>query len=333
MRQFTSLCLLYIIVLSLGCTQVLVRKDPSLKDKGIRYWRPKPYLFIGPAGSEPQASAKPGDQSKGGNNETKLVQDPDKPTITEVSNFTKVSMTIRYMPDYNEEYSIRMTPGLGIGKLDIVLQDGWNLTTVGIQQDQQTAAILNSVAGLISAVHGGSPAASKDTKNASFNGDSSGGGVEQIFDASRDVPLGFYEPIIATDQCGRKSLFGWRYVGFMPYAGCPVEPCIGTPTVSCDPHELWGIFATKDALRFQRLSEMEEGVIGYGEKDNRPNLNDKRFKLLSQSNPKPSTDPTPESSETDEQSELCPPSRESSERNSNLFRNRRLSMNTSFRRK
>ena len=32
-----------------------------------------------------------------------------------------------------------------------------------------------------------------------------------------NIPFGFYEAVIARDPKGKKQLYGWRYVGFMPF--------------------------------------------------------------------------------------------------------------------
>jgi hypothetical protein len=163
-------------------------------------------------------------------------------------------MDIKYLPDYNEEYSIKLRPGLGVGSLQMQLQDGWNLTSVGMQTDQQTAQILGAVASIISAVRGGGAPAGGPSKTAVPKY----GAMELCVEAQRDVPLGFYEPVIATDPHGRKCLFGWRYVGFMPFTGCPVEPCVQPNVVTCSPDELWGIIATSNSIKFQRLSDIRD---------------------------------------------------------------------------
>src|SRR4051812_28494878 len=46
-------CFLVALLFSMGCTPGLrVTKNPGCLDHGIRYYRPKPYLFISPAAAE-----------------------------------------------------------------------------------------------------------------------------------------------------------------------------------------------------------------------------------------------------------------------------------------
>ncbi|OWK45821.1 hypothetical protein FRUB_02152 [Fimbriiglobus ruber] len=286
-------------LLLIGCTQAVVRKDPGPHDPGFRFYRPKPYLFIGPmeaddkkagdtaaapAKAAPKATPAKGqgqkkptvgppteaDQKIGELEDRvnelhaivneKVSDGPDAPAAPAAS--IKVTMQIKYMPDWNEEYSVRLRSGLGTGKLEFKLDDGWNLTSVGIETDQKIPELLNAIANLAGVAQGAKPAA------AAAAGQKKPGVVPAdanlfIVDTRPDVPLGFYEPIIATDTHGRKSLFGWRYVGFMPFAGCPVDVCVQPRTVTCDVAELWGLVAATGSLKFQRLSEIEAGANPY----------------------------------------------------------------------
>jgi hypothetical protein len=165
-------------------------------------------------------------------------------------------MEIKYLPDYNEEYSIKLRPGIGTGSLGINLQDGWNLTSVNMQTDQKLPELLTSLGGLIGAVTGKGGNASGGSGGTTKGG----GGASDTFvivDTRPDVPLGFYEPIVASDPNGRKSLFGWRYVGFMPFAGCAVTPCPETKVVTCTDADLYGLIATSDSIKFARLHEIQ----------------------------------------------------------------------------
>jgi hypothetical protein len=188
---------------------------------------------------------------------------PKKPGFVD-NNFVQISMQIKYLPDYNEEYSVKLRPGLGTGKLNFKLEDGWNLTSVGMESDQKTAEILGSVASIIGAVRGSStPKTSIKPNYMDMTDllDSLAGTSHFTIDTRPDVPLGFYEPIIATDPHGRKSLFGWRYVGFMPFAGCPVEVCAPKQTIECTYADLYGLIATPNSIKFQKLSEIKDGPI------------------------------------------------------------------------
>lgn len=283
-----------------GCTTVVVRKNPDDRDCGVRFWRPKPYLFIGPLAADPPAkdssdSSSSGKKSKGkskpgdDDNEADAAKGPvidpvHKSLIKKLTDidtklnamakdaaaaaeapkenlFTKVQMEVKYLPDYNEEYSIRLTPGLGIGTLNLTLQDGWNLTNVGQTTDQQTSQILGSIATLAATIKPGAAAAGGGGKANMLNAPEKNPTL--IIDAKKDVPLGFYEPIIATDPSGKKFLFGWRYVGFMPFSGCPVAPVVNENVVECSTDELWGMVVGKDSIKFQKLSEIRAGIVGY----------------------------------------------------------------------
>ena len=157
-----------------GCTRVVVNKNPSERDRGIRYYRPKPYLFITPGTTTSSESAAAftttcktiqnsdlkmqldDAQAKGivrtqatpvdyevSSEELPLAPIPggmERATMEKAADDpppgAKVSITMMYMPDFAEEYSIRLMPGLGIGELSLKLDDGWNLTSVGMKTDQ-----------------------------------------------------------------------------------------------------------------------------------------------------------------------------------------------------
>lgn len=274
-----------------GCTRVICKKDPGPCDRGFRFNRPKPYLFIGPAEAEAKKSdsgTKKTPSKTDGNNEDdsdldeqqdvevkgdikvsgKVEVKPNKPTPSEVKPpdatnlFTRVVIEIKYLPDYNELYSVKLQPGIGKGKLEFKLEDGWNLTSVGIETDQQLAQLISSIASLVGAVKPGGKAgggASPSTKATKEN-NRAYSEMEFLVDTRRDVPLGFYEPVIVTDEHGCKSLFGWRYVGFMPFAGCPVTPCIHSQPVDCDPSQIWGLIVADGSLKFDTLDHVSRGV-------------------------------------------------------------------------
>lgn len=257
-----------LLAAAVGCTRVVVHKDPGPHDHGFRYWRPKPYLFIGPLAPDEKkpagdAGGSGGDQ--GVRRDTTEIGADGKPKVTHVETVSsiKIAMQIKYLPDYNEEYSVKLKAGIGIGKLDIKLEDGWNLTSVGVQTDQQLPQLITAFGSLLSAATGGG-AKGKVTKEGTFVIDTQYTSKDlYIIDTRPDVPLGFYEPIIATDPHGKKSLFGWRYVGFMPFAGCPVQACVQPKAVTCETSDLWGIVATPTSIKFARLTDIESGANPY----------------------------------------------------------------------
>ena len=76
-------------VIATGCVpRTFVRKNPLPTDRGIRSYRPKPYLKV-----TPHVNAVNGEAST-----------------------TQVAVDLVYMPDFSEEYSIHARNGFGINK-------------------------------------------------------------------------------------------------------------------------------------------------------------------------------------------------------------------------
>src|SRR5579863_4067437 len=221
-------------VLISGCTpSVRVTKNPADNCDGIRYYRPKPYLLIMPAGlvhyqqekppaAVPKGSAKaeyPGNPSLYGDASTRSSDalrtvaakaDADGGNKTEiVASIKLVEIKLEYLPDFTEEYAISVRPGLGVAEVGITLQDGWNLTGINQKLDSKFAETLAAAAGIAktAASAGGAPRATQDFTPSQF--------------FASNVPFGYYEAVISADPNGCKRLYGWRYVGFMPTLTCP----------------------------------------------------------------------------------------------------------------
>lgn len=205
-----------------GCApRVIVRANPQPNDRGIRYYRPKPYLKVEPA---EVASEK---------NQTKIV-----PGLVRIS--------LAYLPDFSEEYSIDVRSGLGIASVGIKLEDGWNLTEISQQLDSQTDENTKAFASLLSAVGDVVPTASGSVTPA-----------VGFTVPARNVPIGFYESIIGRDNHGHKRLYGFRYVGFVPFAGCPID--MGGQQAACcnDPNSgLYGLSFVDGQMLFLPLDQM-----------------------------------------------------------------------------
>lgn len=277
--QWKAACALCAALMLVGCTRVVVKKDPGYDDKGFRYYRPKPYLFITPGTSSGGGGGggantfsiqqgKPLEIKTGQTgNAAEIAQagyqlsDTDA-DVTDANTFqklsapgapqapSKISIDLVYMPDFAEEYSVELKPGLGIGELSMELEDGWKLTSVGIKTDQQVDEIISSVAEVVEA--GGGLLAPRGDAT------SDGGapvGPHGIY--ATNVPFGFYEAVIACDPCGRKQLYGWRYVGFMPFQSCPTQPC-GMQTVGCetDVGTIFGLVWVNGILQFAEIGEI-----------------------------------------------------------------------------
>lgn len=273
-----------------GCTGVKVFKVNSPAQEGVRYYRPKPYLFI-------TGKAVPAEEPQGGPtltiqqqsplevkqaaetaysprcliNQATYLQDPPVMALPEVTlvpdqmsdhvdnnkpaTFTaeeppliEISMQLQYLPDFAEEYAIQYKPGLGSGKLKLTLENGWNLTSLDTEADQKTDEIIGSVASLIGAFP--APKAEISAMNALKKPIE----VPRIY--ATNVPFGYYEAIVACDPAtGKKQLYGWRYVGFMPFQACPVDPS-GSVPVCCDHGDIYGLAHVNGVLQFVRIGEI-----------------------------------------------------------------------------
>ena len=212
-----------LLIAAAGCTpRVIVRAHPTAADRGIRYYRPKPYLKVEPA----EVAIEKG--------QTTIV-----PGVVRVS--------LAYLPDFSEEYSIEVRSGLGIADVGIKLEDGWNLTEISQDLDSQTDENLRAVGEILSAVGDVVPTARESTspREASFTV------------PARNVPIGYYESVIGRDGRGCKRLLGFRYVGFIPFAGNAVD-CIGGPMgLGGDPLAgLYGLSFMDGQMVFLPLDQM-----------------------------------------------------------------------------
>lgn len=207
-----------------GCTpRVRVTANPGPGTDGIRYYRPKPYLKVVPA-------------------EVQVAKDASRiePGLVQIS--------LVYLPDFTEEYAIDVRPGLGIADVSLTLEDGWNLTEINQELDSQTDENLSAAGDLIKAVSGIVPTAA---------GDPSQGPQIEFTVPATDVPIGFYESVIGRGPDGRKRLYGFRYLGFLPYQTCPtamggsVAACCDDPTAS-----LYGLTFQGGRMVFRPLAAM-----------------------------------------------------------------------------
>ena len=224
-RARRMLPLFLLCLLASGCTpRVIVRAHPLPDDCGIRFYRPKPYLKVEPA------------EVAIDKNQTSLV-----PGLVRIS--------LAYLPDFSEEYAIDVRSGLGIANVGIKLQDGWNLTEISQELDSQTDENTKAFASLLSAVGDVVPTSSSGDRNATAS----------FTVPAHNVPIGFYESIIGLDAHGCKRLYGFRYVGFVPFAGCPLDMG-GSQSVCCDdPNSgLYGLSFVDGQMLFQLLAEMAQ---------------------------------------------------------------------------
>ncbi len=226
-RIATIAMILSIAIGLLGCTpRMRVIANPGPKDQGIRYYRPKPYLKVVPAEVQVSTSA----------NKNAIKVEPGF-----------VSINLEYLPDFSEEYSIDVRPGLGIADVSIKLDDGWNLTEINQKLDSQTDENISAAADVIKAIGSAVPTA----KGADSENDI------EFKVAATDVPIGYYESVIGCGPDGRKRLYGFRYIGFLPYEMCPTtmgggqKACCGDPMMP-----LFGLTFEEGRMVFKPLDSI-----------------------------------------------------------------------------
>lgn len=108
-------CLITIISLLLtGCAGVTVTKITPKNDnsaKGIRYYRPWPYLLVS--------------------------QDPN--------DATSLQLTTVYLPNIKENYAVNSQSGLGKLDATITLEDGWKLTQYSDKTDTKIPETIQAI--------------------------------------------------------------------------------------------------------------------------------------------------------------------------------------------
>ncbi|MDA0660888.1 MAG: hypothetical protein O2931_02200 [Planctomycetota bacterium] len=213
--------------LLLGCAPRLrVIQNPGQGDPGIRFYRPKPYLFLTPAATNSGTSRSPASVMS---NDGEMV-----------------AIELRYLPDFEEEYSLDVRSGWGAANVKIELQDGWNLVSLNQELDSKVDKNLSAIADVMKAipsVASASPAGLSDQRT--------------VVQAS-NVPLGFYEAVVSADKCGKKHLYGFRYVGFIPFGTCPICPT-GMQSGDCRDGSLplYGLVFERGVMVFREI-----GAIG-----------------------------------------------------------------------
>ena len=218
--------ILWIIGLSLifcftGCLpRTLVKKNPGPDDTGIRYYRPKPYLFVTP---QLKSDGTPTDGM--------------------------VALSIEMLPDYSEEYSIHIKTGLGANKTSVKLTDGWNLSEINVDADSNFDENLDAITNLA-------------TKALALSG--AGGKTDRAANnvKATNVPIGLYESVIAVGPDCKKHLYGFRYVGFLPYSPCPTTMS-GGQSAGCEFDVIYGLFFESGALVFRPINDGQQTQILY----------------------------------------------------------------------
>lgn len=194
-----------------GCATTTVKKNPGEHDRGVRYYRPKPYLLV-------------------------------QPTTGKSDEF--VTLTLDYLPDFSEEYSIHVKAGIGVNKTKITLENGWKLTQLDMDIDSKFNENVKAFGDLLKN-------AGEFTKAVKTEGT-----APRMVVKSNNVPLGYYESVIDRGPDGKKRLYGWRYVGFMPYANCPVSAG-GAECVDCHSEPIYGLIVREGVMTFVQLGKIE----------------------------------------------------------------------------
>ncbi|QDT86041.1 hypothetical protein [Gimesia chilikensis] len=240
MGRYGKLFLVGVLIVAGGCMPgVHVKKNPADKDKGIRYYRPKPYLFIYPAGRETTTYNKEG-------KEQQMVADKSDEFV---------NIELQYLPDFSEEYAIDVRTGFGTANVEITLEDGWNLTGINQNLDSQTDENLQGIASILQSA--GSLASGVENKG---RGDGFTPGTTQKYVVpATNVPLGYYESVIIESCVGKnrikKQLCGWRYVGFAPFNSCP--DMLYSDSAEPPDHGIYGLAFRNGVMTFVRLGELK----------------------------------------------------------------------------
>lgn len=240
MRRIVSMFAVGLCISLPACTpKVSVVKNPGDCDEGIRYYRPKPYLLISPATNtitEYDASG----------------QKKAKSTTGIGDHYVNIEM--QYLPDFGEEYSINVSPGLGSANVGVTLEDGWNLTGLNQELDTQFDETVTALAELAGAV---APVATGGGR--SVVGPASGVKHERRWVVpATNIPLGYYESVVSRDQTtGKKRLYGWRYVGFAPFNGCPLEMAGVEYKNCCDPGAIYGLAFVEGVMVFKQIGTFD----------------------------------------------------------------------------
>lgn len=162
-----------LLVSTLGCAHIDIHKlKPGADDSGLRFYRPKPYLWVmlGEAGCTP---------------------------------------SIEYLPDYSNEYIIEPHYWLGTVTFKPTLDKGWNLIAYDSTVDTKIPETINAFAGLlkeagsIATTAGAAPAAAGDEGGAPPQPAFGPGLYTMTFDHQTGALTGITPIFQVTDARGR----------------------------------------------------------------------------------------------------------------------------------
>ena len=151
-----------------------------------------------------------------------------------------VQIALQYLPDFSQEYAVNVRPGLGIASVKLELKDGWNLTSINQELDSQSDEIVEAAADLVGSIG----SVTKQTV------------TDEVVVPASNVPLGFYEAVIGCGGGCGKQLQGWRYVGFMPFNGCPTT-VNGSDCLDCHENVVYGLVFEDRVLKFKPIGHID----------------------------------------------------------------------------
>ena len=218
-RQSSTLLAVILAAVTLtGCASTTVHKSPGPDDCGFRFYRAKPYLLLTPADA--------------GKSHT-------------------YTLSITNLPDFTEEYSVHVNPGIGINNTELKFNDAGVLTGAITNIDSGVTPFIQAVTGLAGTVGG----------LAEKRNDADKANLPKFEVKAFNVPIGLYEAVLGRGPDGTKRLYGWRYVGFTPFAPCPLESS-GAACTTCTEMDLYGLVWMGDAMVFARLSDIAGDQVG-----------------------------------------------------------------------
>lgn len=110
-------CILALAITGSACARLEVKKlsDAKTYSEGVRFYRPAPYLV------------------------TQLEE-------------KACTHRVVYLPDPDEEYLVQVLSGWGAIDAKVTLENGWNLTALGVTQDSKMPETIAAVGGLLTAI-------------------------------------------------------------------------------------------------------------------------------------------------------------------------------------
>jgi hypothetical protein len=113
MKKFYFLTILIFVISNCAGVQITKITPDNRYAEGIRFYRPQPYLWV--------------TQDTSGNLQASII----------------------WLPNMNEEYTIRVRSGIGSTNTQFTLENGWNLTQFGENRDSKSVEMIGAPTGLL----------------------------------------------------------------------------------------------------------------------------------------------------------------------------------------